>query len=115
MTKNNSEIYSKMGKVNISYSVINDSSVNILVQGDASINSEEEFYLQTLPLIAVYDFFKVDLKNVEVIDLTFIQLLLSLKNTLKSKNKNYIFTLDISEQMKTILDNSGIDINEYLQ
>lgn len=104
-----------MGKSNVSFSVVNDTGLNILVQGEASINSEEEFYLQTLPLISKYDSFKVELKNIEVIDLAFIQLLISLKNTLKSKYKNYLFSIDVSDQMKSILDNSGIDINECLK
>ncbi len=104
-----------MEKVNISLSVINESSVEILIEGDASINSEEEFYKLVFPLIPEYNFFKIELKNTQVIDLTFIQLLISLKNTLKSKNKNYTFNIEIPEQMKTILDNSGIDISEYFQ
>lgn len=104
-----------MGKLNVSLSVINESTVNIIIEGDASINSEEEFYRQILPLISEYDILEVEIKNIEVIDLTFIQLLLSLKNTLKYKNKNYKFSFDISEQMKSILDNSGINLKEFFQ
>ena len=104
-----------MGKLNVSLSVINESTVNILIEGDASINSEEEFYRQILPLVSEYDIIEVEIKNIEVIDLTFIQILLSLKNTLKFKNKNYKFSFDISEQMKSILDNSGINLKEFFQ
>ncbi len=104
-----------MGKLNVSLSVINESTVNIIIEGDASINSEEEFYRQILPLVSEYNILEVEIKNIEVIDLTFIQLLLSLKNTLKYKNKNYKFSFDISEQMKSILDNSGINLKEFFQ
>lgn len=46
----------------------------------------------------------------ENLDVTFIQLLYSLKNTFSAENKNVIFSAHLSEELKALVTNSGFNL-----
>jgi len=104
-----------MKKSNISFSDTSDSKIkscDILIEGEASIKIEQEVYHEFINYLNDFDILRIILKNIELIDLPFIQLLISLQQTSKLKNKKISFNIELPENLQTILINSGFDVKK---
>lgn len=84
--------------------IISDKTVKIILQGELSLPNTAKIQEKIIPLIENYDVFEVNLKNVNNIDLSCLQLLYALKITLDDYNKNLVFNSDIPEQIKMLIE-----------
>jgi len=104
-----------MENTNISFIPLNDMSIKTLeinVVKEASIKFEQEVHQKIIDVFADYDKYIFNLKNIEVIDLSFIQLLLSIQKTVKSSNKEISFNIELPENLLSIIENSGFNIKK---
>jgi anti-anti-sigma regulatory factor len=104
-----------MENTNISFIPLNDMSIKTLeinVVKEASIKFEQEVHQKIIDVFADYDKYIFNLKNIEVIDLSFIQLLLSIQKTVKSSNKKISFNIELPENLLSIIENSGFNIKK---
>jgi anti-anti-sigma regulatory factor len=104
-----------MENTNISFIPLNDTSVRTMevnIEKEASIKFEQEVHQKIIDVFADYDKFIFNLKNIEVIDLSFIQLLLSIQKTVKSSNKKISFNIELPENLLSIIENSGFNIKK---
>ncbi len=104
-----------MENTNISFIPLNDMSIKTLeinVVKEASIKFELEVHQKIIDVFADYDKYIFNLKNIEVIDLSFIQLLLSIQKTVKSSNKKISFNIELPENLLSIIENSGFNIKK---
>jgi hypothetical protein len=102
-----------MESSNITFTTLNDSLVKIMeinIVKEASIKFEQEVHQKFFEIFSDYDEYIFNLKNIEVIDLPFIQLLLSIQKTVKSNNKKISFNIEIPENLLNIIENSGFNI-----
>ncbi len=103
---------------NIIYTENNNSdnkSVSIVVEGEATIRNEEEFYNLFISFLNIHNEFLIKLADIKNIDLPFIQLLISIEKTVKSVGKNLKFDLEIASSSENILRNAGIKLSEVFE
>jgi len=107
----------KKGRVSIIPFIENADKKKVLisVEKEANIATEEEFYDKTKGIIDNYDYFYIKLKDIESFDISFLQLMISFKNTIEKMNKEIEFDLNSPENIETILTNSGVDVKELFE
>ncbi|MEE4197898.1 MAG: STAS domain-containing protein [Bacteroidales bacterium] len=82
--------------------------VNILLDHDLTIYTIEEIkdkIIQTFNANQEIDF---TLKNVNNLDLSFIQFLYSLSQSAKARGKRIVFTAEFNDEIQALLENSDI-------
>lgn len=79
-------------------------TIKIILQGELSLPNTTKIQEKIIPLIEKYEVFEINLKNVNNIDLSCLQLLYALKITLEEHNKTLIFNNDIPEQIKMLIE-----------
>lgn len=107
-----------MKNTNISFTEIKEASIKsieIRIEGEASINCEQDVYQQFKSIIIDFDFFIFKLRNIEIIDLPFIQLLISIQKTINAEKKKISFDIELPENLLSIVEKSGFDIKNLLQ
>jgi hypothetical protein len=107
-----------MKKNNISILPIDDDNkrkVQIIIENDANIITEDYFYNTFNEIFDNFDYFYIKLVNIETFDLSFLQLLISIKKTISKTNKSVEFELNLPDNIKTVLSNSGVDINSLFE
>ncbi len=82
--------------------------VNIVLENELTIFSVESMKDMIIEAVMKYDQIGFALKNVNNIDLTFIQLLYSIKKSAKKLNKKVSFDIELSDDMKSLLNNSDL-------
>lgn len=82
----------------------------VLIEKEANIASEEEFYQSFIGFIDNFDYFYIKIDNIESFDLSFLQLLISIKKTIEKTNKVIEFEINLPDNIKSILYNSGVDL-----
>ncbi len=104
-----------MKKGNISIIPIEEADkrkVHILIEKEANIVIEDNFYQSLNEIIDNFDYFYIKLENIESFDLSFLQLLISIKKSIEKMNKVIDFELNFPENIHSILFNSGVDFKE---
>lgn len=107
-----------MKNSNISFTPLTESSIKtieVIIEGEANINLEQDVFQQFQTILFEYDYFIIRLRNIEVIDLPFIQLLISIQKTVKSKNKKISISIELPENLLTIVENSGFNIKNLFE
>ncbi len=83
-------------------------SVTIHLENELTIFSIEGMKDQIIDTVNKFEDIKIELKNVNNMDLTFVQLLYSIKITAEEQDKKVTFNADISEDIKTLFENSDL-------
>lgn len=85
-----------------------ESMANIVLENELTIFSIESMKDKIIETVMKYDHVEFALKNVNNVDMTFIQLLYSVKKTAESLNKKVSFNVDLSDDIKSLLNNSDL-------
>lgn len=104
-----------MEKLNITISPAsskeNDSdSTIVLLKGDLTIDTVDDIKADIISLVKKYDKIIVKCEELGNIDLAGIQVLYSLKKTINKANKKVEFNVKLPEDIETIVNHSGVDI-----
>jgi len=82
--------------------------VNIVLENELTIYTVENIKNEIYKTFKDYDIIDFKLKKVNNIDLTFIQLFYSLKETALIQNKQVSFDVKIQDDLKLLLSNSDL-------
>lgn len=85
-----------------------EKKVKITFKNDLTIFSIESIKDQFIGAVQKNDVIQLELKDVKNIDLTFIQLIYSLKISSASLKKEVSVSANLSEDIKSLFSNSGI-------
>ncbi|MBU8891908.1 MAG: STAS domain-containing protein [Bacteroidales bacterium] len=85
-----------------------ESSVSIIIENELTIFSVESMKDKIIEAVTKYDHIGFVLKTVNNMDLTFIQLLYSVKKTAETRNKKVSFDVELSDDIKTLFNNSDL-------
>ncbi len=90
-------------------------SVKLVLEGELTLANASEIKNIFSESANEYEKINISLKNIKSIDLSFVQLLKSLKNnTLKNKKKLEI-DYDLSQNILELLNNSGINLKKIIE
>jgi len=81
--------------------------IDITLSGQLTINSIVKLVAEMKPLLKNASNVKIHVKEVENIDLTFIQMLFAIKNSGKKDNYKINVSMDLSEELTLLIDNAG--------
>lgn len=79
----------------------------IFLTGDLGIGNLEEIVGKFRDIEKNYDEIEINLNEVSVIDLSTIQLLLSMKKSCVKHKKQINFNIDLSNELNTLLETTG--------
>lgn len=85
-----------------------ESMANIILENELTIFSIESMKDKIIEAVMKYDHVEFALKNVNNVDMTFIQLLYSVKKTAETLNKKVSFDVELSDDIKSLLNNSDL-------
>ncbi len=85
-----------------------ESKVSIILENELTIFSIESMKDKIIESVMKYDQIEFALKNVNNIDITFIQLLYSIKKTAEELNKKVSFDVELSDDIKSLLNHSDL-------
>jgi hypothetical protein len=85
-----------------------EKKAEIVLENELTIFTLEPLQHDLLKALDEYDEIKIKLKNIENIDLSFIQYLFSLQTFAAAKSKNLSFTAEFSDEIKSLLVNTGL-------
>lgn len=85
-----------------------ESHANILLENELTIFSIESMKDKIIETVLKYDDIKIELKNVDNMDLSFVQLLYSIKITANKLNKKVSFDVSLSDDIKSLFNNSDL-------
>ncbi|WP_282036085.1 STAS domain-containing protein [Saccharicrinis aurantiacus] len=86
-----------------------DTETNIAVSGDLIINHIEKIKEGLDNSIDFSKNLTLDLNGITSIDITFIQLIISLKKSFQSSAKQIVFKNNFNDEIKTLLQNAGFN------
>lgn len=76
---------------------------------DFSLNNNEEIVTKLNKIVDNCKELTFNVKNIETIDLSAIQLIYSIKKTCAGKSKKINIQFEVSEEIKQLIKNSGFD------
>lgn len=82
---------------------------NLVIQGRLTIENIQDIKTKLQEAVANFQNIQIYVEQVEAIDLTFLQLLYSLKRSFSETSKNISFNLMLSDENKTLLRQSGLE------
>jgi len=97
---------------NLPYTVIHDELPEhsiLRFSGQLIINHIEKITESVKANLKTNKDLKVEIDNPESVDVTFIQLLLSIATTLKGNGKKATINAELSDDIKTLVKNSGFE------
>jgi len=89
----------------------NPKAISLVFKGLLSIENANEFRDQLLKKIETYEVFNFEIKEVEMMDLSFYQILLASKKTIESKKKQFNITMSLPQDRLELLAQAGFDID----
>ncbi len=90
----------------------NDDNTNIrsvIIEGELSLKYINEIREDLKPAIRGTKDLKMIIKNADMIDLSFLQLVISLQNTYKNEKKKISVKFEIDQENKDLMINSGFE------
>ena len=90
----------------------NDDNTNIrsvIIEGELSLKYINEIREDLKPAIRGAKDLKMIIKNADMIDLSFLQLVISLQNTYKNEKKKISVKFEIDQENKDLMINSGFE------
>jgi anti-anti-sigma regulatory factor len=85
-----------------------EKKINITLRNELTIYSIEGLKDKIVDAIKDYDQIIFDIKDVKNMDLSFVQLLYSVKITADTLNKKVSFNVNLSDDIKTLFTNSDL-------
>lgn len=82
-------------------------AAGLLIKNELTINNISEVKQEIAPLISNYEHFSLSLREIENIDLSAVQLLYSLRQTLEKKGKGIELDLQLPDELRSIVENAG--------
>jgi len=89
----------------------NPQAISLVFKGLLSIENAKEFRDQLLKKIEAYEILNFEIKEVEMMDLSFYQLLLAAKKTIELKKKQFNITMSLPPDRLELLAQAGFDID----
>lgn len=86
-----------------------DNSARIIMEDELSIQTVEDATEKLKDTVDTYEHFTFELDKVNNLDLAYIQLLLSFKQTAEESGKHVDFKLNLSDELKELLKKAGLD------
>lgn len=86
-----------------------DKSVKIILQKELTIFTIEELKTKIVDVLKKYDEIQIQISNVENIDLSFLQLIDSLKKSAHKKNKKVEMNVELPENLEELMSNAGFE------
>lgn len=77
--------------------------------GQLIINYIENITEQVKKSVSANKDLEINIKNPDSVDVTFIQLLLAIKATFKTSNKEVVIKTELKDELVTLIDNSGFN------
>ena len=94
---------------------IKDNANTYVLKGNITIQQTETLKNELLSTIKKMNSIYISGKNIEDIDVTFIQLMYSLKSSMTKQNKQINYDIELPEELTELLDNTGFkSLNENL-
>lgn len=88
-----------------------DKSLKVVLKGELTIKNTDEIREQVLAKIKDFYIVEIQTEEVNTIDLTFYQFLISMKKLFQKTGKKVSIYLIIPESCEELLKNAGLDIN----
>lgn len=85
-----------------------EKKVSIVLENELTIFSIENMHEKILNAVKKYDEIEFHLKNISNMDLTFVQLFFSIKQTAKNLKKKVTVKSELSEDVKSLFENSDL-------
>ena len=85
-----------------------ESSVSIILEKELTILSLEGAKDKIIDAVAKYDNIEFVLKAINNMDLAFVQLIYSIKETAKVQNKKITFNMELTDDIKLLFNNSDL-------
>jgi len=79
----------------------------ILFEGELTYNEVDEIKKKITPTIQKYDELNIQLRNIENLDLTCIQLLFAFQKSFRALNKKLTFDIELPNDIKALIEHSG--------
>jgi anti-anti-sigma regulatory factor len=96
--------------------ILNGVETGILkLHGDLTMTNVKSIKETLYDLSYKYSRVNIEVSNVESVDLSFIQLLHSAKHTFRQLNKKISFDINLSPEIKSIIQDAGFNENLNLQ
>ena len=89
-----------------------ESKVSIILENELTIFSIEAMKDKIIDAVNKYDIIEFNLKDINNMDLTFVQLFYSIKKSAESLNKEILFDVNMSDDIESLFINS--DLNKVL-
>ena len=86
-----------------------ESKVSIILANELTIFSIETLKDKIIDAVKKYDTIEFTLKDIGNMDLTFVQLFYSIKNSADSLNKKISFDVNLSDDIESLFINSDLD------
>lgn len=97
----------KNAEVKLNADPDNPEILNISFRGDLNITNIQEFHELILPNISKYNTFNIETRDVDALDMSFYQLLLSLRKTLEENDKSFNIKLSLHAEQEELLKQAG--------
>ena len=81
----------------------------VLLEGSLTINNVNQFKEEVTPLFDSYDYVDFQLKNIDRLDLSYIQMLFHLKQFYGNRNKSVTIDSELSGEIKKVVVQSGFE------
>lgn len=85
-----------------------ESSASIIFEKELTIFSLEGIKDKIIDTVAKYDHIEFVFKAINNMDLSFVQLIYSIKQTAKTQNKKITFNMDLPGDIKLLFNNSDL-------
>jgi ABC-type transporter Mla MlaB component len=95
-----------------SYKIVHkkkDGGIDLVFSGQLTINNIEKITTEIKTILEKPTAINIQVKEVENLDLTFVQLIYSIKNSGKKNNFKVTLSVSLSEELKSLVANAGFD------
>lgn len=82
---------------------------HILLEGGLTVSNIEPIKETVLAALQQYQSIKIQLQNVEILDLSVLQILYALRRAAKTDSKTIQLEMYLSEELQTLVRQSGLD------
>jgi len=89
----------------------NPNAISIIIKGDLTIDNTNQLKNELLEKISRKSIFNFEISEIDEMDLSFYQFLISIKKTFQKANKQFTFSILLPDDKKELFIKSGFDFN----
>ena len=82
---------------------------HILLEGNLTVSNIESIKRTVLEAVQQHQNIRIQLRNVEILDLSVLQVLYALRRAAKTESKTIYLDMHLSEEIQTIVRQSGLE------